>query len=108
MSWSDINNVLQAPLKDIVGNPIDQVRNSVDSQIDQWNQQLMNHMTNLTLNIADKILAIGAIGAVIILVYYCIRYMFLSKPEDSQYIIFTTFIILLLRIFNVLLKGGIS
>ena len=67
----------------------------------------MNFMYPFFMNLLDQLLAVICIGIVGWMTYLCVRVMFKGKPEDTQQLLFVSFILLLFRIFNVLVRMGV-
>lgn len=79
----------------------------VDKKLDQYfgqiSEKIASKMTNFLVVSVDTILALIAIGIYGYLVWLCIRYMFMGKNMDLQKIMLAGFLLLLVRIANVIL-----
>lgn len=82
---------------------IDNRINIIADRINEIGANIVISITNVFLSIFVVILSVAAIGAVGYILYQCVKLMFFAKQESVQKIIFGYFILLLLRICNVMI-----
>ena len=76
----------------------------IQAGVDKKLQEIADKIKLDFVLILDKLLAVIEVGIIIVIVYYCVNYMFLGKSETTQKITMFYFFLLLSKVFHVLIK----